>query len=175
MGPDGKPTVVVGSRIAARVVQVDRGTGAVRLSPVSTEPILPSVADAAAAAPAGPATVVAGMRVKGKVVAVERYGVFLEFPVPGAPRAGRGLVPVSELGAPRGADLRKSYPVGSELSATVLSVDDRGRMRLSVTALAAAEERKAFETFAAAGSEDSPDRGAKQGFGTFADLLKRKK
>src|SRR5258706_13317495 len=174
-GPDGKPTVVVGSRIAARVVQVDRGTDAVRLSPVSTEPILPSVADAAAAAPAGPATVVAGMRVKGEVVVVERYGVFVEFPVPGAQRPGRGLVPVSELGAPRGADLRKSYPVGSELSATVLSVDDRGRMRLSVTALAAAEERKAFETFAAAGSEDGPDRGApKHGFGTFPDLLKRK-
>jgi small subunit ribosomal protein S1 len=178
-GPDGKPTVVVGSRIAARVVQMDRGTGSIRLSPVSADPILPAVADAAGggvAAGSAPATVVAGMKVKGKVVAVERYGVFLEFPIPGAPRAGRGLVPVSELGAPRGADLRKSFPLGTELSATVLAIDERGRTRLSVTALAAAEERKAFETFTAAGSEDSPDRGAaKPGFGTFADLLKRKK
>jgi ribosomal protein S1 len=197
-GPDGKPTVFVGSRIAARIVQVDRGTGAIRLSPVSTEPILPGVADAAQLNESGQkSSVVAGMKVKGSVVAVERYGVFLQFPIAGGGKPGRGLVPVSELGAPRGADLRKAFPIGTELSATVLAIDERGRTRLSVVALAAAEERREFESFTAANAEsqdasDTPNaqgaKGAqgsqgakgkggapKQGFGTFGDLLKRKK
>jgi small subunit ribosomal protein S1 len=185
----GKPTVVVGSRIAARVVHIDRDSGAVRLSPISPDPILPGVADAAS----GPATmaslqssVVPGMKVKGSVVGVERYGVFLQFPVAGEQRPGRGLIPVSELGSPRGADLRKAFPMGTELSATVLSIDERGRLRLSVTALAAAEERRDFESFAAGVATDeadakggkSPKGGkppGKQGFGTFADLLKASK
>ncbi|HEX3596609.1 MAG TPA: S1 RNA-binding domain-containing protein [Polyangiaceae bacterium] len=172
---DGKPQVFVGSRIAARIVQVDRNTGAIRLSPVSTEPLLPAVADAAGSATAAPqAAVVPGMKVKGKVVNVERYGVFVEFSILGAPKPARGLVPVSELGAPRGADLRKMFPLGSELSATVLSVDERGRNRLSVTALAAAEERRAFESFVA-GPEETQGKGApKPGFGTFADLMKKR-
>ena len=173
----GKPTVFVGSRIAARIVHVDRGTGAIRLSPVSTEPILPTVADAAGTAPspAQPqAAVVPGMKVKGKVVGVERYGVFVEFAVLGAPKPARGLVPVAELGAPRGADLRKTYPLGTELSATVLSIDERGRMRLSVKALAAAEVRREFESFVA-GPDEAKGKGApKPTFGTFADLMKKK-
>jgi small subunit ribosomal protein S1 len=175
---DGKPLVFVGSRIAARIVHIDRDTGAVRLTPVSTDPILPAVADAGAtpgtkAAPQS--AVVPGMKVKGKIVGVERYGVFVEFTVLGVQKPARGLVPVSELGAPRGADLRKTFPLGTELSATVLSIDERGRTRLSVTALAAAEERRAFESFVA-GPDDAKGKAApRPTFGTFADLLKQKK
>lgn len=174
---DGKVTVVLGSRIAARVVHIDRDTGAVQLSPVSTEPIVQALADAPGAGQgAPPSAVIAGMRIKGKVTSVERYGVFVEFPVPGEPKPGRGLVPVAELGAPRGADLRKAFPPGSEVSAAVLSIDERGRVRLSVVALKAAEERQAFETFAASGAEDKKAGGApRQGFGTFGDLLKKRK
>ncbi len=176
---DGKPSVFVGSRIAARIVHVDRDTGSIRLSPVSTEPLLPAVADAAGSpgAPATPqAAVVAGMKVKGKVVGVERYGVFVEFAVLGLHKPARGLVPVSELGAPRGADLRKMFPLGTELAATVLAVDERGRTRLSVTALAAAEERREFESFVA-GPEETKGKPPPQKptFGTFADLMNKKK
>ncbi|HEX4340980.1 MAG TPA: S1 RNA-binding domain-containing protein [Polyangiaceae bacterium] len=175
---DGKSKVFEGSRIAARIVQVDRDTGAIRLSPVSTDPILPAVADAATE-PGVPvareSAVVPGVKVKGKVVGVERYGVFLEFSVLGTSRPARGLIPVSELGAPRGADLRKLFPLATELSATVLSLDERGRTRLSVTALAAAEERREFESFVA-GPEEKKTKGAppRPTFGTFADLLKKK-
>ncbi len=52
---EGKPTVSLGSRIAARVVEIERGTGAVRLSPVSTAPIVTALADGPAAAASGPA------------------------------------------------------------------------------------------------------------------------
>jgi small subunit ribosomal protein S1 len=115
------------------------------------------------------------MRVKGKVSGVERYGVFVEFPVPNAPRPERGLVPVAELGTPRGADLRKLYPLGKELEAAVIAIDEKGRVRLSVTALSAAEERRAFESYAGEKSEEKKEGGKAASFGTFADLLKKKK
>lgn len=179
---NGKPTVSVGSRIAARVVQIDRGTGSVRLSPVSTQPIVAALADGPDAAASGAApggrghAVVAGMRVKGKVTGVERYGVFVEFQVAGEARPGRGLVPVSELGTPRGADLRKLFPVGTELEAVVVAIDERGRIRLSVVALNAADERREFETFASAGKDQTkPEKPTGSGFGTFGDLLKKRK
>jgi small subunit ribosomal protein S1 len=173
---EGKPTVSVGSRIAARVVDVDRRTGDVRLSPLSPEPLLES-AEAGSSATLAPATpVVSGMRVKGKVVALERYGVFVEILVgeePQKPR--RGLIPARELGAPRGADLRKTFPLGTELEAVVQNVDERGRIGLSVVALRAADERKEFETYAAQGRERSGEPRPAQGFGTFADLMKSRR
>jgi len=180
---DGKCTVNIGSHVAARVVQIDRGTGMVQLTPLSTQPIMSALADAPGAKPATPSgrgsAVVAGLRVKGKVTGVERYGLFVEFPITGESRPGRGLIPTAELGAPRGADLRKGYPVGTEIEAAVVAVDERGRIRLSVVALNQAEERSAFESFAAgaaagAGGKDEAKR-EKPGFGTFGDLLKKRK
>jgi small subunit ribosomal protein S1 len=177
---DGKPKVLVGSRIAVRVAAIERGTGSVRLTPLSADPIVEGLAPegAAGAKPAGDGPkVVVGMRVKAKVTGVERYGVFVEFPVPGQTRPERGLVPVAELGAPRGADLRKAFPVGHELEAAVLSIDERGRLRLSVTALARAEEQRAFQAYAAGGKPEgkSADAQPARGFGTLGDLLKKKK
>jgi small subunit ribosomal protein S1 len=183
---DGTPTVRVGSRVAARVVEIDRTTGEVRLSPLSTAPVVQTASDAA---PGTQTTsrgtpIVVGMRVKGKVTGVERYGVFVEFPVPGAPRPERGLVPTAELGKPRGADLRKAFPIGTELETAVIAIDEKGRVRLSVTALTAAEERSAFESYTAAKPENAAAAGAeakggkpakREGFGTLADLLKARK
>jgi small subunit ribosomal protein S1 len=177
----GEPTVKVGSRIAARVVHIDRDAGSVQLSPVSTQPIVEALAatpdGGPAPAGAGRSGVIAGMRIVGKVTGVERYGVFVEFPVPGDARPARGLVPVTELGTPRGADLRKAFPAGGDIEAAVVAVDGRGRIRLSVTALHAAEERRAFEAFTAGTDDGSKktDKGARPGFGTFGDLLKKKK
>jgi small subunit ribosomal protein S1 len=175
---DGKLTVSVGSRVAVRVVAIDKTTGETHLSAVSRDPVVVSVRSdsAAESPPAQAASLVVGMRVKGKVSGAERYGVFVEFSVPGAARPERGLVPTAELGVPRGADLRKGFPIGKELEAAVIAIDDRGRVRLSVTALRDAEERRAFETYAAAEkSDDTSDGGKRPTFGTFADLKKKKK
>lgn len=181
---DGTPTVRVGSRVAARVVDIDRSTGEVRLSPLSNAPV---VQTSAAEGGTGTQTtsrgtpIVVGMRVKGKVTGVERYGVFVEFPVAGAQRPERGLVPTVELGKPRGADLRKAFPIGTEIEAAVIAIDEKGRVRLSVIALTAAEERSAFESYNATKPEnaegDAKDRkpGKREGFGTLADLLKARK
>jgi len=173
-GPDGRPTVSVGSRVAARVASIDRQSGSVELRALSKEPVVANLGVPGAAEAAAPSSVVVGLRVKGKVTGVERFGVFLEFPVEGKSRPERGLVPTAELGMPRGADLRKSFPVGSELEAAVLSVDERGRIRLSVVALASAEERRAFESYSGAAAEQKGGEKA-SGFGTLGDLLKKKK
>lgn len=174
---DGKLTVSVGSRVAVRVVAIDRTTGETQLSAVSKDPVVVSAAQEppGESPPAPGASLVVGMRVKGKVSGVERYGVFVEFSVPGAPRPERGLVPTAELGVPRGADLRKAFPLGKELEAAIIGIDDRKRIRLSMTALRDAEERRAFETYAAAEKTEEATDGAKRsGFGTFADLKKKK-
>lgn len=175
-GPDGAMTVRVGSRVAARVLELDRSRGHFRLSPVSTAPIVEALVDAPSATAARGARVVTGQRVQGVVTGVERYGVFLEFEVPGESKKLRGLVPVSELGAPRGADLRKLFPVGRPLEAAVVAVDPRGRIRLSVVALKSAEERRAFEEFArGAAGEAAPGKDPKpRGFGTLGDLLRQR-
>ena len=180
-GPDGRPTVAVGSRIAARVVDIDRSSGSVRLTPVSAAPIVEALADRAPAAgapdPSRSSSIVAGMRVRGKVTGVERYGVFVEFQVTGDTKRHRGLVPTAELGVPRGADLRKAFPAGAELEAAVVTLDERGRIRLSVVALDAAEERRAFQDYAATahqGPSPRGDRGGAPGFGTLGDLLRKR-
>lgn len=48
----------------------------------------------------------------------------------------RGLIPNSELGVPRGSDVRKQFPVGREHTAVVMSVDGEGRVRLSLRLVA---------------------------------------
>src|SRR6185503_9813578 len=64
-----------------------------------------ALAGAAEAAKAPRKALDIGAIVKGRVVRIETYGVFLQ--VEGTEgRDGRGLVPVSELDTPRGADLR---------------------------------------------------------------------
>lgn len=208
---EGKPTVRVGSRVAVRVAEIDRESGEVRLSAISRDPVVATLSESGAAndGQGGPShgggqarggrttSTVVGMLVKGKVTGVERYGVFVEYPVAGGGRPERGLVPAPELGTPRGADLRKLYPIGTELEAAVIAIDERGRVRLSVIALSAAQERREFETYEAgdqteeksadgekggkpsgksgASGKKKPETGRNASFGTFADLLKKKK
>ena len=105
-----------------------------------------------------------GAIVHGKVVRIESYGVFVQ--VDGIEgREGRGLVPVAELGVARGVDLRKTFPEGTELTAKVLETGER-RLKLSVKGAKDDAERADFESHKdhAAGS-----------FGTFGDLLKKKR
>lgn len=105
-----------------------------------------------------------GAIVKGKVVRIEAYGVFIQ--VDGqSGREGRGLIPTAELGVPRGVDLRKTFPEGTELTAKVLEVGE-GRLKLSVKGAKDDAERADFE------SHKATTGGS---FGTFGDLLKKKR
>jgi len=101
-----------------------------------------------------------GARLTGTVARVETFGAFVEL-APGV----EGLVHVSELG--KGKRLRhakEAVKPGQPLEVIVLSVDAAQR-RLSLGRPELGDE----------GDVPPPPSGAPQGFGTFADLLKKKR
>jgi small subunit ribosomal protein S1 len=113
----------------------------------------------------GPALSV-GSIVSGAVDRIEPFGLFLQ--VDGTRgRAGRGLIPVAELGVQRGADLRKQFPIGTRLTAKVLETGE-GKLRMSVKAVQADQERAEFDGYRATAAD-----GGK--LGTFADLFNKRK
>ena len=101
--------------------------------------------------------------VKGTVDRIEPYGVFVRF------AGGRGLVPASETGTPRGQDLKKAFPAGAEITVLVTDIDERGRIRLSRTQADAADERREANEYMA-----KAPRASGKGFGTLGDLLRSK-
>lgn len=167
---DGSVAVQVGSRMICKVAEVGGRSGAVRLSPVAIK----TADETSEAAPAQTGPVIAeGVRVKGAVTRVERYGVFVQ--IAGTQgRQGRGLLPAAESGSPRGADLNKAFPVGAEVEAKIVKIDADGKIRLSVTAMKADEERGEYESFAKqqGGDEKREAKAPKpERIGTFGQLL----
>jgi small subunit ribosomal protein S1 len=106
-----------------------------------------------------------GSLVSCKVERIEPFGVFVQIDGT-AGRQGRGLIPNVELGTPRGSDTRKMFPVGTALTAKVLETGD-GKLRLSLRAVKDDEERADFDGY-------RESTAAQSGFGTFADLLKKR-
>ena len=174
---DGALTVKVGSRVTARVVEIGGRLGAVRLAPVYVRPPAAEEPDAlpeAASVSGAPGTLAVGARVRGTVAVVERYGVFLQITAGGPGKRGvRGLVPTAELGVPRGADLHKLFPVGTELEAKIIAIDERSRIKLSVTALNAEVERREYEEHRSKGQTKGDTTTPR--FGTLGDLFSQKK
>jgi len=113
--------------------------------------------------PAPPPPPKVGDVVKASVDKIEPFGIFVRF------AGGRGLVPASETGTPRGSDLRKAFKAGDELTAAIVAIDDQHRIRLSLTAAEQAAERKEAAEYMA----KSP-RPSGKGFGTLGDLLREK-
>lgn len=114
-----------------------------------------------------------GAIIVGKVERIEPYGVFVRIPGPlTAGKPPRGLVPLEELGPTKG-DLKREFPIGSDLKVVVLDPDSQGRLRLSHKGATETEERaEASEYMKSTGKTGS----AGGSFGTtFADLLKGKK
>ncbi|MBI1737220.1 MAG: S1 RNA-binding domain-containing protein [Candidatus Rokubacteria bacterium] len=88
-------------------------------------------------------TVAVGTVLTGTVERIETFGVFVRVG-PGQ----TGLVPNAELGTPRGADHRKSFPPGSELKVLVLSIEEGGRrIRLSHAKALAHEEQAEAQSY----------------------------
>jgi small subunit ribosomal protein S1 len=124
----------------------------------------PKAAPEAPARQAPPPPPKAGDVVEAAVDKVESFGVFVRF------AGGRGLVPASETGTPRGSDLRKAFRPGEAFQALVLAIDEQGRIRLSKTgAEQAAERREAAEYMRSVAPKTSG-----KGFGTLGDLLRQK-
>ena len=106
--------------------------------------------------------IVPGARLTGKVERHEKFGVFV-FLAPGR----TGLVPLSETGLTRDADVAKAFPVGSDMEVIVLDVESPNRIRLSRKAVQDAQEAKELTEYAA-----RPDAAPPEGFGSLADKLR---
>jgi small subunit ribosomal protein S1 len=94
---------------------------------------------------------------------IEPFGIFVRF------AGGRGLVPASETGTPRGSDLRKAFKVGDTFKALIAAIDEQNRIRLSKTEAEHAAERAEAREY----MTKSP-RPSGKGFGTLGDLLRAK-
>jgi len=107
---------------------------------------------------------VPGARVKGKVERHEKFGVFV-FLSPGR----TGLIPSSETGVAKEADIARAFPIGADIDVIVLEVDQAARrIRLSAKAVAEAHEAEELREYEARAADASPA----QGFGSLADKLR---
>lgn len=82
-------------------------------------------------------------------------------------RFAKGFIPAAATGTAKGTDLRRQFPVGTELDAKVVELDPRGGAKLSIKALQSDQERASFRQY-----QNEVKQAAK--FGTFGDLLKNK-
>src|SRR3989442_10913771 len=101
----------------------------------------------------------AGARLTGKVERLEKYGVFV-FLAPGR----TGLIHISETGVDRGGDIRKAFPLGSDVEVIVLEVDPAGRrIQLSRKAVLEAGEKREVREYA-----EQQEQGQPGSFGSIA-------
>ena len=118
---------------------------------------------AAGAKPIEPGANNLGTLVTGKVERVEKFGVFVRLNT-----GASALLPAAETGTPANTDLAKAFPVDSEHTLVVMSVDERGRLKVSKKAREQAEERALVDSYnASAGA-------ASKGLGTLGERLKSK-
>ncbi len=189
---DGTLRVEMGSTISAVVSETDGER--VKLSPVfvrvQQESVIADGSDEVRI-PVGRSgsLLIEGAHIRGAVTGVERYGIFVQLEGTQG-RHGRGLVPATETGTPRGADLRKLFPVGETIEAKILAIGEDGKIRLSIKALGEDVERGEFEAYKT-GQDDAPGdaastaggaakgekkkpaaKPAPKNFGTLGDLLK---
>jgi small subunit ribosomal protein S1 len=124
----------------------------------------PKAEPAAAARPAPPPPPRVGDVVEASVDKIESFGIFVRF------AGGRGLVPASETGTPRGSDLRRAFKVGDAFQALVVAIDEQNRIRLSKTGAEDAAERREAADY----MRSAAPKGGGKGFGTLGDLLRQK-
>ncbi len=122
--------VAPGDQITVRVLRVDEATQKISLG-------LKQLQDdpwntAAATFPVGQARI-------GRVTRIADFGVFVEL-APGF----TGLMPFAETSVDRDVDMRKAFPVGSEVEVIVLEVDQAGR-RIRLSRKAVSEQREQAE------------------------------
>ena len=108
--------------------------------------------------------IVPGARLTGKVERHEKFGVFV-FLAPGR----TGLIPMSETGVAKEADVTRAFPIGADVEVVVLEVDPAGRrIRLSAKAVIRTRTRPT-EVRDYAEREDAAPA---EEFGSLADKLR---
>jgi small subunit ribosomal protein S1 len=154
-----------GDEIYVVVDRVDRRARRISLSKLSPAEVQDFEAGSLTKDDAAARNLRQGSNVKVKIEKIEPRVVYAR--VAGTVgRRGRAFIPNSETGTERGTDLRKKFPVGSEIEVKIIGIDRDGSLKCSVKALQIDEERQAVKNYRR--------EAAKQGFGTFGDLLRAK-
>ena len=99
----------------------------------------------------------------GRVTRVAPFGAFVELE-PGI----EGLIPLSETGVARDANVKRAFPPGSDVEVVVLEVDAaRRRIGLSINAVLQAKEIEEVREYT-----ERTDAAPAEGFGSLADKLR---
>jgi small subunit ribosomal protein S1 len=160
-----KESAQPGAEVAVEVLSIDAGRKRIGVCVLEEGSVRAQSAASGAPVPerSDRPEIVPGARLIGKVERHESYGVFV-FLAPGR----TGLVPAAETGVDRGGDLRKAFPVGSDLEVVVLEVEPGGRrISLSHKAVHEAEERREAQAY-----EERQEQGQGEGLGSLADQLR---
>ena len=107
-----------------------------------------------------------GRILKGIVEDSKPYGLFIRLPQFG-PKV-RGLLPVEELKDSEKGDVKKKFPRGREIQVEIISIDEKGRIRLSQRVMEEREDREDYKKFL-----EKEDKSGK--LGTLGDLFKNLK
>ncbi len=169
---EGKVFVEVGSRVLALVKSIDISSGLVQFSPlvIRTQPGEDGLQGLQKEGLASANVIVVGTHVKAKVVRLEQYGAFLQINGT-AGRTGRGLLPLSESKLPRGSDIKKHFSIGQEVEVKIIEFEPTNeKIKFSIRALENDAESKTYQNY----EKDQTAKSKTKGFGTFADLMKKK-
>jgi small subunit ribosomal protein S1 len=107
-----------------------------------------------------------GQVLEGVVEDSKPFGLFIRLPQLG-PKI-RGLLPVEEIKSSEKADMKKKFPRGREVQVEIISIDEKGRIRLSQRVMEEREDREDYKKFL-----EKEDKGGK--LGTLGDLFKNLK
>jgi small subunit ribosomal protein S1 len=107
-----------------------------------------------------------GQILKGIVEDSKPYGLFIRLPQFGL--KVRGLLPVEELRDSEKGDVKKKFPRGREIQVEIISIDEKGRIRLSQRVMEEREDQEDYKKFL-----EKEDKGGK--LGTLGDLFKNLK
>ena len=146
--------VAIGDQITVRVLRVDEATEKISLG-------LKQLQDdpwttAAAKFPVGQVR-------SGRITRLADFGAFVELE-PGF----TGLLPFAESGIDRGKDMRKAFPIGSDVEVAILEVDPEARrIRLSKRAVAEQREQAELREY-----ETRQDAEPSASMGSIADKLR---
>ena len=110
-----------------------------------------------------PATYEVGQVRSGRVTRVASFGAFVELE-PGI----EGLIPLSESGVARDADVKRAFPVGADVQVVILEIDEpQRRIRLSIKAVEQVKEADTVREYS-----ERAEAAPAEGFGSLADKLR---
>jgi len=104
-----------------------------------------------------------GQILRGIVEDIKAYGLFIRLPQFGM--KVRGLLPVEELRGSEKGDLKKKFPKGQEIQVEIISIDEKGRIRLSQRVMEEREDQKEYKKFL-----EKEEQSGK--LGTLGDILR---